>query len=268
MLAEQVNWSDLSHIEDSRLRREYAYIDGRWRAAADGSVREVRNPATGECLGTVAALGATEAHEAVAAAEVAFRGWRMRPPQERAAVLRAWHDAILANREDLAVLMTLEQGKPIREARGEIDYAASFFAWYAEEAKRLNIESVTSPFADADTMVRREPAGVAALVTPWNFPSAMIARKAAAALAAGCTVVVHPSMYTPFSALALAKLGERAGMAAGVFNVVTGEAPEIVGAFCGNPAVRILSFTGSTEIGRLIAAQCAPGVKRDRKSVV
>ncbi len=262
MLAEMVIWSDLSRLNDPRLFRENAYIDGRWRAATDGTVREVHNPATGECLGTVAALGATEAVEAVAAAENAFGGWRKRLPQERAAILHAWHNEILANREDLAVLMTLEQGKPIGESRGEIDYAASFIAWYAEEAKRLNVESVTSPFPDADTMVRREPAGVAALVTPWNFPSAMITRKGAAALAAGCTVVVHPSMYTPYSALALAELAERAGMPAGVFNVVTGDAPEIVGAFCASPAVRVVSFTGSTQVGRLIAAQCAPSVKR------
>lgn len=262
VLAEPVTWSDLSRLKDPRLLRAYAYIDGRWRAAADGSVRVVRNPATDECLGTVAALGAAEAQQAVAAAEAGFRRWRTGPPQERAAILRAWHDAILANREDLAILMTLEQGKPIGEARGEIDYAATFVAWYAEEAKRLNVESVTSHFTDADMIVRREPAGVAALVTPWNFPAAMITRKAAAALAAGCSVVVHPSMYTPFSALALAELAERAGMPAGVFNVVTGDAPEIVGALCADPAVRVVSFTGSTEVGRLIAAQCAPGVKR------
>ncbi len=263
MLAEPATtWSDLSYRGDSRLLREHAYIDGGWRSAAEGAVREVRNPATGACLGTVAALGSAGAHEAVAAAETAFHGWRMRLPQERAAILRAWHDAIVANRRDLATLMTLEQGKPIGESRDEIDYAASFVAWYAEEARRLNVESVTGHLADADLTVRREPAGVAALITPWNFPSAMITRKAAAALAAGCSVVVHPSIHTPFSALALAELAERAGMPAGVFNVVTGDAPEIVGAFCANPAVRVVSFTGSTEVGRLIATQCAPGIKR------
>jgi len=262
MLVERSIETGLSRLSDPRLFREYAYLGGRWRASADGAAREVLNPATGETLGAVALLGAPEAGEAVAAAQAAFDGWRALAPRRRAEYLAAWHAAIVAHREDLALLMTLEQGKPIAEARGEIDYAASFVAWYAAEAERLNVESVTSPFPDADVIVRREPLGVAALVTPWNFPAAMITRKAAAALAAGCPVVVHPSMETPFSALALAELAERAGLPAGVFNVVTGDAPEIVGAFCESDVVRVLSFTGSTAIGRRIAAQCAPGIKR------
>ena len=262
MLAEKVLQTPLSRLSDPRLFREYAYVSGRWRAAADGAVREVRNPATGDILGAVAMLGAAEAREAVDAASAAFAGWRARLPQERAEILRAWYVAIIANREDLALLMTLEQGKPIREARGEIDYAAGFVAWYAEEAKRSNIESVTAHLAAADMTVRREPLGVAALVTPWNFPSAMLTRKAAAALAAGCTVVARPAMETPFSALALAELGERAGLPPGVFNLVTGAAPAIVDVFCESPAVRVLSFTGSTTVGRRLAAQCAAGIKR------
>lgn len=262
MLAEKVLQTPLSRLSDPRLFREYAYVGGRWRAAADGAVREVRNPSTGDILGAVAMLGAAAAREAVDAASAAFPGWRARLPQERAEILRAWHAAILANREDLALLMTLEQGKPIREARGEIDYAASFVAWYAEEAKRRNIESVTGHLAGADMIVRREPLGVAALVTPWNFPSAMLTRKAAAALAAGCTVVARPAMETPFSALALAELGERAGLPPGVFNLVTGAAPAIVEVFCESPAVRVLSFTGSTAVGRRLAAQCGKGIKR------
>jgi len=253
--------AELDRLEDPRLFRELAYIDGKWRAARDAATRDVSDPATGAVLGAVAALGVGEAKRAVDAAARAFGEWRALLPQERAARLRAWHDTIMAAKEDLAVLMTLEQGKPLAEARGEIDYAAGFVEWYAEEAKRVNAESVTSHLPGAEMSLRREPVGVAALVTPWNFPCAMITRKAAAALAAGCTVVVHPSIETPFSALALAELAERAGLPAGVFNVVTGEAPAIVGAWCEDRRVRALSFTGSTAIGRLIARQCADTLK-------
>ncbi|MGH6947474.1 MAG: NAD-dependent succinate-semialdehyde dehydrogenase [Kiloniellales bacterium] len=262
MLAEMAARTDLSRLKDPRLFREYAYVAGEWRAAVSGKAVAVRNPATGESLGAVASLDAAEARAAIEAAQAAFPVWRDRLPQERAQLLHAWHAAILESREDLALLMTLEQGKPIAESRSEIDYAASFVAWYAEEAKRLNVESVSSHLPGAETIVRREATGVAALVTPWNFPSAMIARKATAALAAGCTVVLHPSKETPFSALALAELAERAGLPAGVFNVVTGDAAAIVGAFCAHPAVRVVSFTGSTEIGRRIAGLCAPTIKR------
>lgn len=249
-------------LGDPRLYREHAYVGGKWRAAADGAVLRVEDPATGAELGRVAAMSAVEADQAVAAAASALPSWRALLPQERAAALHAWHRTIVGAREDLAVLMTLEQGKPIVEARGEIDYAASFVSWYAEEAQRLAIETPPSHLPGATTLVKREPMGVAALVTPWNFPSAMITRKAAAAVAAGCTVVIHPSSLTPFSALALAELADRAGIPAGVFNVVTGEPAPIVDALCDNPTVRALSFTGSTEIGKRIAARSMATLKR------
>ena len=250
------------HLSDDRLLRERAYIDGRWTRAAGGARFEVRDPCTGAVLARVASLGADDATRAVEAASRAFPVWKALSPQQRAARLRAWYDHVCAAREDLALLLTLEQGKPLAESRGEIDYAASFIEWYAEEGKRLNAESVTSHLPGAEMLVSREPLGVAALLTPWNFPSAMLARKAAAALAAGCTVVAHPSSYTPLSALALAELGERAGLPPGVFNVVTGKAEPIARRLCEDARVRIVSFTGSTEIGRLIAGQCAPTVKR------
>src|SRR5690606_31996891 len=180
----------------------------------------------------------------------------------RSKILRDWFELIVAAKADLALLMTLEQGKPLKESLGEIDYAASFVEWYAEEARRLNAESVTSHLPNAEMIVRREPVGIVGVATPWNFPAAMLTRKAAAALAAGCTVVAHPSSETPLSALALAELGERAGLPAGVFNIVTGNASTIVGRLCADARVRAMSFTGSTEIGRLIAAQCAPTMKR------
>jgi aspartate-semialdehyde dehydrogenase len=252
----------LGGLADARLLRELAYVDGRWTQAANAASFEVRDPFSGDLLAHVAGLGAEEAGRAVDAAARAFPAWKALAPQERAACLRAWYDLIRAAKEDLALLMTLEQGKPLAESRGEIDYAASFVEWYAEEAKRLNIESVTSHLPDAHMQVSREPLGVSVLLTPWNFPSAMVTRKAAAALAAGCTVVAHPSSYTPLSALALAELAERAGIPAGVFNVITGDAKAISRRLCEDERVRVVSFTGSTEIGRLIAGQCAPTVKR------
>jgi aspartate-semialdehyde dehydrogenase len=251
----------LARLADRRLLRELAYVDGRWTAAASGATIAVIDPATGTPVAHVARLGAEAASAAVDAAARAFPAWRALLPQERAARLRRWHGLMCEAREDLALLMTLEQGKPLAESRGEIDYAASFVEWFAEEAKRMNAESVTSHLAGAEMIVRREPVGVVAVVTPWNFPSAMLTRKAAAALAAGCTVVAHPSSYTPLSALALAELAERAGIPAGVFNVVTGSAEPIVAAWCEDPRVRALSFTGSTGIGRLIAARAAKTVK-------
>ncbi|MBP1887389.1 NAD-dependent succinate-semialdehyde dehydrogenase [Sinorhizobium mexicanum] len=252
----------LNHLNDRQLLRELAYVGGRWVAGRDGKAFEVSDPATGATLAWVASLEATQASEAVDAAAKAFPAWRSMLPQARAGILRKWYELMLAAKEDLALLMTLEQGKPLAESRGEIDYAASFIEWYAEEGKRLNAESVTSHLPGAEMIVRREALGVVGVVTPWNFPSAMITRKAAAALAAGCTVVAHPSSETPLSALALAELGERAGLPAGVFNVVTGDAATIVGRLCEEPRVRAMSFTGSTEIGRLIAGQCAPTMKR------
>jgi aspartate-semialdehyde dehydrogenase len=249
-------------LADARLMRSFAYLDGRWTAGEANATFAVTDPATGETIGHVAALTAAQARAATDAAETAFPAWSSLLPQERSAVLRRWHALLLGAREDLARLMTREQGKPLSESRGEIDYAASFVEFYAEEARRPNIEGVTSHLHDAEVELWREPAGVAALVTPWNFPAAMITRKAAAALAAGCTVVIHPSAETPFSALALAELAERAGIPAGAFNVVTGDAATIVPAWTTDPRVRVLSFTGSTEIGRLLYRQSADTVKR------
>jgi aspartate-semialdehyde dehydrogenase len=252
----------LARLADPHLLRELSYVGGRWIAGRDGASFKVTDPATSATLAHVAALDAEQTAEAISAASAAFPIWRDMLPQQRATILRKWHDLMLEAREDLALLMTLEQGKPLAESRGEIDYAASFVEWYAEEGKRLNAESVTSHLPGAEMIVHREALGVVGIVTPWNFPSAMITRKAAAALAAGCTVVAHPSSETPLSALALAELGERAGLPAGVFNVVTGDAATIVGRMNADARIRAMSFTGSTEIGKLIAAQCAPTMKR------
>ncbi|MER8718746.1 NAD-dependent succinate-semialdehyde dehydrogenase [Mesorhizobium sp. M0999] len=252
----------LDRLSDRRLLRELAYVDGHWTASEAAESFEVTDPATGATVAFVAALDAQQTTRAIGAAARAFPAWRSLLPQERSRILRKWFELIIAAKDDLALLMTLEQGKPLQESLGEIDYAASFVEWYAEEAKRLNAESVTSHLPNAEMMVRREPLGVVGVVTPWNFPAAMLTRKAAAALAAGCTIVAHPSSETPLSALALAGLGERAGLPAGVFNVITGKAATIVGRMCEDPRVRAMSFTGSTEIGRLIAAQCAPTMKR------
>lgn len=252
----------LSRLRDPRLLREMAYIEGRWTAAAGDARFEVNDPATGLTVARVSRLGADAASWAVDAAARALPAWKSLPPQERAERLRAWHALILDARDDLALIMTLEQGKPLSESQGEITYAASFVEWYAEEAKRLNVESVTSHLPGAEMLVRREALGVAALLTPWNFPSAMLTRKSAAALAAGCTVVAHPSSYTPLSALALAELAERAGLPAGVLNIVTGDAEPIANQFCDDERVRVVSFTGSTEIGRKVAMRCASTMKR------
>lgn len=252
----------LDRLTDRRLLRELAYVDGHWTASEAAESFEVTDPATGTTVAFVAALDAHQTTKAIDAASRAFPAWRSLLPQERSRILRKWFELIMAAKNDLALLMTLEQGKPLQESLGEIDYAASFVEWYAEEAKRLNAESVTSHLPNAEMMVRREPLGVVGVVTPWNFPSAMLTRKAAAALAAGCTIVAHPSSETPLSALAMAELGERAGLSAGVFNVITGKAATIVGRMCEDARVRAMSFTGSTEIGRLIAAQSAPTMKR------
>ncbi|MFK0689418.1 NAD-dependent succinate-semialdehyde dehydrogenase [Mesorhizobium sp. IMUNJ 23033] len=252
----------LDRLADRRLLRGLAYVDGHWTASDTAESFEVTDPATGATVAFVAALDAGQTTKAIDVASRAFPAWRALLPQERSKILRKWFKLIIAAKEDLALLMTLEQGKPLKESLGEIGYAASFVEWYAEEAKRLNAESVTSHLPGAEMMVRREPLGVVGVVTPWNFPSAMLTRKAAAALAAGCTIVAHPSSETPLSALALAELGERAGLPAGVFNVLTGNARTIVGAMCEDARVRAMSFTGSTEIGRLIAAQSAPTMKR------
>lgn len=252
----------LDRLTDRRLYRELGYVDGQWTAGETAGSFEVTDPASGATVAFVASLDAGQTTKAIDAAAKAFPAWKALLPQERSKILRKWYDLMVAAKEDLALLMTLEQGKPLAESRGEIDYAASFVEWYAEEAKRVNAENVTSHLPGAEMTVRREPLGVVGVVTPWNFPSAMLTRKAAAALAAGCTIVAHPSSQTPLSALALAELGERAGLPAGVFNVVTGDAAGIVGRLCEDARIRALSFTGSTEIGRLIAKQCAPTMKR------
>lgn len=261
-LARTIRHTGLDRLADRRLLRELAYVDGRWVSGSGAGSFAVVDPATGDRIAQVASLDADQTSSAIDAASRALPKWRALLPRERAVLLRRWFDLILAAREDLALIMTLEQGKPLSESRGEIDYAASFVEWYGEEAKRLNAEGITSHLADARMMVTREPVGVVGVVTPWNFPTAMLTRKAAAALAAGCTIVAHPSSETPLSALALAELGERAGLPPGTFNVLTGDAATIVGRLCEDARVRALSFTGSTEIGRLIAAQCAPTMKR------
>ena len=249
-----------AELSDPELFCQLAHVAGR-PAAAD-EVIAVTDPATGDVVGTIPALDADQSRAAIDAADAAFPAWSGLLPQERSAILRRWYELIIEAREDLAAIMTAEQGKPISESRGEITYAASFVEFFAEEAKRPNIESVTSHLPDAEVEIWREPAGVAALITPWNFPSAMITRKAAAALAAGCTCIVHPSSETPFSATALAVLAARAGIPAGVFNVVTGRAATIVEPWTADPRVRVLSFTGSTEIGKLLYRQSAGTVKR------
>ena len=249
-------------VDDPKLVRSFSYIGGKWVGASDGATLTVTNPADGSTVGEVAKLSAAESTQAVDAAQAAFPAWAGSLPQDRGALLRRWYELMVQNAEDLARIMVAEQGKPISEARGEIAYAASFVEYYAEEAKRPDVEGVTSHLPDAEVELWMEPVGVAALVTPWNFPSAMLTRKAAAALAAGCTVVAHPSGETPFSATALAELAERAGFPAGVFNLVTGDAPTVVAPWTADSRVRALSFTGSTEIGRLLYRQSADTVKK------
>ena len=251
-----------SRLDDPDLFFPFAYVDGRAVEAASRATLGVTDPASGAVLGDIPSLDADDSRNAIDVAEKSFPAWSALLPQERSAILRRWYELIIAAREDLARIMTTEQGKPISEARGEIDYAASFVEFYAEEAKRPNIESVTSHLPNAEVELWREPAGVAALITPWNFPAAMITRKAAAAMAAGCTCLVHPSSETPFSATALAVLAGRAGVPAGVFNVVTGRAPTIVEPWTADARVRVLSFTGSTEIGRLLYRQSADTIKK------
>jgi aspartate-semialdehyde dehydrogenase len=258
----QTSHPALRQLRDRALLRNLGYIDGAWVAAGDAADFVVDDPATGKQVARVAKLSADQADQAIGAAARAFSAWRDRLPQDRARILARWAALMLDAKSDLSLLMTLEQGKPLGESAGEIDYAASFLEWYAGEALRSNAEGITSHLPNAEMLVRREALGPVGVVTPWNFPSAMITRKVAAALAAGCTTVVHPSSETPLSALALAELAERAGVPAGVFNVVTGDAAEIVGRMCADDRLRAMSFTGSTEIGKLIATQCAPTMKR------
>jgi succinate-semialdehyde dehydrogenase/glutarate-semialdehyde dehydrogenase len=249
-------------LKDSGLLKSQCYIDGQWVGADSGAMRKVNNPATGELVSTVPDATAVETRRAIEAAHRAFGGWRARSADERARLLRRWYELMIANQEDLARLMTAEQGKPLAESRGEIVYAASFIEWFAEEARRVYGDTIPSPWPDARIVVTREPIGVCAAITPWNFPAAMITRKAAPALAAGCTIIVKPAMQTPLSALAMAELAARAGIPAGVLSVVTGDARAIGGELSSNRHVRKMTFTGSTQIGRLLAAQCAPTLKR------
>src|SRR5262245_34812061 len=249
-------------IHDKELFREACYINGRWRAAEGTAAIPVDDPATGETIGVVPKFGRAETREAVDAAAAAYPAWRKRTAKERAAILRRWHDLIVASQDDLARLMTLEQGKPLGESRGEVLYGASFIEWFAEEGKRAYGDTIPSHAADKRIVVIKEPIGVVGCITPWNFPIAMITRKVGPALAAGCTVVAKPASQTPFSALALAVLAERAGVPGGVFNVVTGSATEVGGELTSNPTVREISFTGSTAVGKVLMAQCAGTIKK------
>lgn len=248
-------------LRERALFREKAFINGAWVDARKSFA--VLNPATGETIGTVPAMGAAEAKEAIDAADAAWPQWRATPAKERARILRKWFDLMMTNHDDLARIMTIEQGKPLAESHGEIAYAASFFEWFAEEAKRVYGDVIPEPAPDRKLIVVKQPVGVVAAVTPWNFPSAMITRKAGAALAAGCTMVVKPAEHTPYSALALAHLGEQAGLPKGVFNVVTAQDPVPVGEeFTANPKVRKISFTGSTEVGKWLMTRAAGTVKK------
>jgi succinate-semialdehyde dehydrogenase/glutarate-semialdehyde dehydrogenase len=252
----------IQKLKDSSLFRTQAFVAGAWIDADNGATIDVTNPADGSVLGSVPSLGAAEVRRAIDAANAAWPAWRALVARERSKILRKWYDLMLANQRDLAVLMTLEQGKSLSESMGEIAYAASFIEWFAEEAKRVYGDTIPQHMANRRIVVTKEPVGVCAAITPWNFPSAMITRKCAPALAAGCTAIVKPASQTPYSALALADLAERAGVPKGVFSVVTGSATVIGGELTANPVVRKLSFTGSTEIGAKLMAQCAPTIKK------
>ncbi|HYH18508.1 MAG TPA: NADP-dependent succinate-semialdehyde dehydrogenase [Azospirillum sp.] len=249
-------------LKDPALLRFQGYIGGAWVDADDGRTVEVTDPAGGSVLGTVPLMGAAETRRAIAEADRAWPAWRAKTAKERARILRTWHDLMMANQEDLARIMTAEQGKPLAEARGEVAYAASFIEWFAEEGKRLYGDTIPQHLPGRRIVVVKEPIGVTAAITPWNFPAAMITRKAGPALAAGCPMVIKPATATPFSALAMCVLAERAGIPAGILAVVTGSAREIGGEMTSNPTVRKLSFTGSTEIGKQLMAQCAGTVKK------
>ncbi|MFN4499194.1 NADP-dependent succinate-semialdehyde dehydrogenase [Klebsiella grimontii] len=249
-------------LNDPTLFRQQAMINGRWRDASGKETLAVTNPANGQPLGNVPKMGAGETREAIDAAARALPAWRALTAKERSSILRRWFELMMEHQDDLARLMTLEQGKPLAEAKGEISYAASFIEWFAEEGKRIYGDTIPGHQADKRLLVIKQPIGVTAAITPWNFPSAMITRKAGPALAAGCTMVLKPASQTPFSALALAELANRAGIPEGVFNVVTGSASEVGGELTGNPLVRKLSFTGSTEIGRQLMEQCAKDIKK------
>ena len=249
-------------LKDSTLLRQQCYVDGRWIGADDGGSMPIVDPATGGLVGTAPVFHAAETRRAIEAAERAYPAWRAKTAKERSAILRKWNDLMLANADDLALILTTEQGKPLAEAKGEITIGAAYVEWFAEEAKRVYGDVIPTIGNDRRLVVVKEPVGVCAAITPWNFPSSMITRKVSPALAAGCTVVIKPAEATPFSAFALAELAHRAGFPPGVLNVITGDAPSIGGEMCANPTVRKLSFTGSTEVGRLLMKQVAPTIKK------
>ena len=247
-------------LKDKSLLKQECYINGQWLAGTD--VIDVTNPVDGRVIGSVPKLGKAETKSAIEGAQNAQKLWAKKTAKERGSILRKWFNLMMDNQEDLAQILTAEQGKPLVESRGEIAYGASFIEWFAEEARRVYGETVPVPFPNGRAIVIKQPVGVIACITPWNFPNAMITRKAGAALAAGCAMVVKPAAETPFSALAIAELGARAGIPAGVFSVITGKAAEIGGEMCANPLVRGLTFTGSTEVGRMLMSQCAPTIKK------
>ena len=249
-------------LKDPSLLRQQCYINGQWCDAQSKETVAIANPATGAVIASVPVMGQVETQAAIAAAEAALPAWRALTAKERGAKLRRWFELLNENSDDLALMMTTEQGKPLAEAKGEVTYAASFIEWFAEEAKRVYGDTIPGHQGDKRIMVIKQPVGVTAAITPWNFPAAMITRKAAPALAAGCTMVVKPAPQTPFTALALAVLAERAGIPAGVFSVITGDAIGIGNEMCSNPIVRKLSFTGSTQVGIKLMEQCAPTLKK------
>ena len=249
-------------LDDPKLLRQKCYIDGAWADADNGQTIKVTNPVDSGAIGTVPRAGTAETRRAIEAANAAYPGWRAKTAKDRATILRKWFDLMIQHKEDLARIMTAEQGKPLTESRGEIIYGASFIEWFAEEGKRVYGDVIPQPMAGRRIIVTKEPVGVVGAITPWNFPNAMITRKCGPALAAGCTVVCKPASETPYSALALAELAERAGIPKGAFNVVTGSAKEIGAELTSNPIVRKITFTGSTEIGKQLIQQCAGTVKK------
>ena len=249
-------------LGNSKLFRQQCYVDGKWVDADDGGTITVTNPADGAVLGTVPNFGAAETRRAIEAADKAWPAWRKMLAKDRANILRKWFNLMVEHNDDLARLMTAEQGKPLAESKGEVAYASAFIEWYAEESKRVYGDIIPHPWDGKRIVVLKQPVGVVASITPWNFPAAMITRKCAPALAAGCPVVIKPASFTPYSALALAELAEQAGVPAGIINVVTGSARDIGGEMTSNPTVRKLSFTGSTEIGKKLMEQCAGTVKK------
>ena len=249
-------------LSDPSLLKSQAYINGQWVDADNGATFPVTNPANGELIVEVAKVGAAETARAIAAADAAMQSWKKQPAKARAAIIRKWYDLMMANQEDLAQIMTAEQGKVLAESRGEVAYGAAFVEWFGEEAKRIDGDVIPGPSSDKRIVCIKQPVGVVAAITPWNFPNAMIARKAAPALAAGCSIVIKPATETPLSAFAMVELAERAGIPAGVINVVAGSSGDIGGEMTSNPTVRKLTFTGSTSVGKMLTAACADTMKK------